>query len=153
MANRGPLVLGIGNYLMGDEGLGVHVVRALERAGLPPHVTLLDGGTGGFHLLEYLQSHDPIVIVDAAMDDRPAGTVSVVTPRYPADYPRTLTAHEFGLKDLIDAAALTGASPTVLLVTVSIERMTPMHVELSAPVAAAVPDVIATVRSLVDRLQ
>jgi hydrogenase maturation protease len=143
------LVLGIGNYLMGDEGVGVHVVRALEAEGLPPEVTLVDGGTGGFHLLEYLQTHDPIVMIDATMDDRPAGTVSVVVPKYPADYPRTLTAHEFGLKDLIDAAAITGAQPVVHLVTVSIEHMTPMCVELSPPVAAAIPTVIATVRRLV----
>jgi hydrogenase maturation protease len=75
--------------------------------------------------------------------------VSVVVPKYPADYPRTLTAHEFGLKDLIDAAAITGAQPVVHLVTVSIEHMTPMCVELSPPVAAAIPTVIATVRRLV----
>jgi hydrogenase maturation protease len=146
------LVLGIGNYLMGDEGVGVHVVRALEAEGLPPGVTLVDGGTGGFHLLEYLQTHDPIVMIDATMDDRPAGTVSVVIPKYPTDYPRTLTAHEFGLKDLIDAAAITGAQPTVHLVTVSIEQMTPMYVELSPAVAAAVPKVIETVRRLIAEL-
>jgi hydrogenase maturation protease len=147
--NRGLLVLGIGNYLMGDEGVGVHAVRALEQEGLPAGVTLVDGGTGGFHLLEYLHAHDPIVMIDATMDGHPPGTVSVVAPRYPSDYPRTLTAHEFGLKDLIDTAAISGATPTVHLVTVSIAEMTPMHIELSEPVRHAIPRVIERVRALI----
>lgn len=142
-------MLGIGNYLMGDEGVGVHVVRALEQEGLPAGVTLVDGGTGGFHLLGYLHVHDPIVMIDATMDGHPPGTVSVVVPRYPADYPRTLTAHEFGLKDLIDTAAISGASPSVHLVTVSIAEMTPMHIELSEPVRDAIPHVIERVRALI----
>ena len=50
------LVLGHGNVLMGDEGVGVQVVRALEKHTLPEHVECLDGGTGGFILLEPLES-------------------------------------------------------------------------------------------------
>jgi hydrogenase maturation protease len=49
-------VLGLGNVLMGDEGIGVYVVRALEQHKLPPNVECLDGGTGGFTLLEPLQT-------------------------------------------------------------------------------------------------
>ena len=53
MTNNGKtLVVGVGNVLMGDEGVGVHVVRALETHALPAHVEYLDGGTGGFTLLE-----------------------------------------------------------------------------------------------------
>lgn len=148
------LVLGIGNYLMGDEGVGVHAVRALEQDGvLPPDVTLLDGGTGGFHLLGYLQEHDPIVMIDATMDGKPAGSVSVVTPKYPKDYPKTLSAHDFGLKDLIESAAILGATPAVHLVTVSIDEMTPMYVELSPAVQAAVPEVVRVVQRLVAELR
>ena len=50
------LVLGLGNVIMGDEGVGVHVVRALEKHTLPAGVECLDGGTGGFILLEPLQT-------------------------------------------------------------------------------------------------
>ena len=49
------LVLGIGNLLMGDEGVGVHAIRALEKERLPAGVEMLDGGTGGFHLLSCLR--------------------------------------------------------------------------------------------------
>lgn len=133
------LVLGIGNLLMGDEGVGVHALRAFERDPWPESVTLLDGGTGGFHLLEYLSEYPRIVMVDATMDGAPAGTVSVLTPRYASDFPRALTAHDIGLRDLIESAALLGPLPDITLVTVSIEEIRSMVTDLSAPVAAAIP--------------
>jgi hydrogenase maturation protease len=137
----GPLVLGIGNILMGDEGVGVHVVRRLEGT-LPPHVALLDGGTGGFQLLSALTEHDPILMVDATLDDRPPGTVSVIEPRYASDFPRTLTAHDIGLKDLVESAMLLGRLPRIHLVTVSVGTLQPMSMSLSPAVEAAIPDVI-----------
>ena len=133
------LVLGIGNLLMGDEGVGVHALRAFADETWPEGVTLLDGGTGGFHLLEYLSDYPRIVMVDATMDGAPAGTVSVLTPRYASDFPRALTAHDIGLRDLIESAALLGPLPEITLVTVSIQEIRSMVTDLSAPVAAAIP--------------
>jgi len=102
MTTEKTLVLGLGNVLMGDEGVGVHVVRALELHTLPEGVECLDGGTGGFVLLEPLQSAGRIVLVDAAADGNPIGTVTRTTPRFSRDYPPTLTAHDIGVKDLLD---------------------------------------------------
>lgn len=133
------LVLGIGNLLMGDEGVGVHALRAFAREAWPENVTLLDGGTGGFHLLEYLSSYPRIVMIDATIDGAPAGTVSVLRPRYASDFPRALTAHDIGLRDLIESAALLGPLPDITLVTVSIEEIRSMVTDLTAPVAAAIP--------------
>jgi hydrogenase maturation protease len=146
----GILVLGIGNLLMGDEGVGVHAVRLLDRERLPPDVTVVDGGTGGFHLLGLLQSYDPLIMIDATLDGRPPGTVTVLQPKFPADFPRSLTAHDIGLRDLVETAALIGELPHIDLVTVSIEHVQPMDLTLSPPVAAALPEVIALVRQLVD---
>ena len=76
------LVLGLGNVIMGDEGVGVHVVRALEKHTLPAGVECLDGGTGGFILLEPLQNAGRIILIDAAADGNPPGTVTRTTPRF-----------------------------------------------------------------------
>ena len=143
---RGALVLGIGNLLMGDEGVGVRVVEALERDWRPAGVTLVDGGTGGFHLLEYLQEFSPIVMIDATMDGQPAGTVSVIRPKYATDFPRALTAHDIGLRDLVETAALLGALPPITLVTISIEEIQSMVTTLTPAVAAAIPPAAALVR-------
>jgi hydrogenase maturation protease len=140
------LVLGIGNLLMGDEGVGVHALRAFAQDPWPGHVALLDGGTGGFHLLEYLTGYSRIVMIDATMDGAPAGTVSVLRPRYASDFPRALTAHDIGLRDLIESAALLGPLPDITLVTVSIAEIRSMVADLSPAVAAAIPEVRRRVR-------
>ena len=142
------LVLGIGNLLMGDEGVGVHVVRRLEAVPLPAGVELLDGGTGGFNLLPHLESHPRVIIVDAALDGHPEGTVRVLHPRKAGDFPTHLGAHDIGLKDLIQAAILLGRLPEIRLVTVSIAHIQSMVMELSPPLAGAVSRAAETVLGL-----
>ena len=126
------LVLGLGNVLMGDEGIGVHVVRALEMHTLPEGVECLDGGTGGFVLLEPLQSADHIVLVDAAADGNPIGTVTRTTPRFSRDYPPTLTAHDIGVKDLLDVFYIQGGEREVVLYAITIDPRQPIRMSLSA---------------------
>jgi hydrogenase maturation protease len=88
-------------------------------------------------------------MIDATMDGQPAGTVSVLRPRYASDFPRSLTAHDIGLRDLVEAAALLGHLPRVTLVTVSIAAIVPMDTTLSPAVEAAIPAVRAMVNALV----
>ncbi len=109
----------------------------------------MDGGTGGFHLLEYLTDYDPVILIDATMDGRQAGTVTVLEPTYASDFPRALTAHDIGLRDLIEAAVLTGPLPKMWLVTISIDQIQPMSLEMSRAVEMAIPDANARVRALV----
>jgi hydrogenase maturation protease len=142
---RRTLVLGIGNVLMGDEGVGVEVVRRLEALPLPPGTECVDGGTGSFVLLEPMRRADRIVLVDAALDEMPPGTVRRLRPRFSRDYPRSLTAHDIGLKDLLDAFHLMGDPPEVVLLAVSVRPPTDLRLELSPPVEAAVPEVVRMV--------
>lgn len=116
---------------MGDEGVGVHVVRALEKQSLPPNVECLDGGTGGFILLEPLQQADRIFLVDATADENPYGTVTRTTPKFAKDYPPTLTAHDIGVKDLLDAFYIQGGDREVILYAISIDPRQPISMELS----------------------
>lgn len=124
---------------MGDEGVGVHVIRQLQSFRLPEYVELLDGGTGGFVLLEAMQRARGIVLIDATIDGAPPGTVRRLTPKYSSDYPRTLTAHDIGLKDLLDVLYLSESQPEVVLYAVSIGELQDMTMELSAEVARMVP--------------
>jgi hydrogenase maturation protease len=139
MSNRTPktLVLGLGNILMGDEGVGVHVVRALEQRALPDDVECLDGGTGGFILLEPLQNADRVILIDAAADDSPLGTVTRTMPRFSRDYPPTLTAHDVGVKDLLDAFYMLGGKREVILYAITINPHQPISLELSDLMKAA----------------
>jgi len=145
------LVLGLGNVIMGDEGVGVHVVRELLKRDLPAGVECLDGGTGGFILLEPLQNADRIILIDAAADESPVGTVTRTTPQFSADYPPTLTAHDIGVKDLLDAFYMQGGTREVILFAITIDPMQSISMELSEDLAkaaqVAVNEVLAELRT------
>jgi hydrogenase maturation protease len=143
--SKKTLVLGLGNVLMGDEGVGVHVVRALEQHTLPAGVECLDGGTGGFVLLEPLQSADRIVLVDAAADGNPVGTVTRTTPRFSRDYPPTLTAHDIGVKDLLDAFYIQGGEREIVLYAIAIDPRQPIRMSLSAEGAKAAEEAVGRI--------
>jgi hydrogenase maturation protease len=132
------LVLGLGNVLMGDEGVGVHIVQAIAERPLPDHVECLDGGTGGFILLEPLEKADRVILIDAAADERPVGTVTRTTPRFARDYPPTLTAHDIGVKDLLDAFYLQSRGDRkVILYAITIDPHQPISLSLSEEAAIA----------------
>jgi len=131
------LVLGLGNVLMGDEGVGVHVVRALEKQVLPPDVECLDGGTGGFILLEPMQEAGRVVMIDAAADGNPVGTVTRIVPHFSRDFPPTLTAHDVGIKDLLDLFYMLDDAPNVILYAITIDPQQPITLDLSVEVRRA----------------
>ena len=139
------LILGVGNLLMGDEGVGVHAIRKLEAETLPENATLLDGGTGGFHLLSLFQEYDPIVLIDATMDGKPVGTVTLTQPKFASDFPRTLSAHDIGIRDLLESAQLIGSLPNLYLITISIDSIQSMSMELSEQVQRSIAEVVSTV--------
>jgi hydrogenase maturation protease len=146
------LILAVGNLLMGDEGVGIHLLRALEHEPPVPGARLLDGGVAGINLLEDIQRARSVIMIDATRDGRPAGTVTLLRPATVGAIPQGLSAHDFGLKDLFAAAALLGSMPDVHLFTISVETVKPMCLELSPPVAAALPEVLHSVRALAARL-
>jgi len=151
------LVLGLGNVLMGDEGIGVYVVRALEAHTLPADVECLDGGTGGFTLLEPLEDAARIIIIDAASDGNPIGTVSRTTPQFSRDYPPTLTAHDVGMKDLLDMFYIQGGTHEIILYAITIDPKQPIRMSLSKDgekwAAAASEQILNELRAHVPALQ
>lgn len=147
------LVLGIGNVLMGDEGVGVHAIRFLEKKTYDEDIVLLDGGTGGFHLLTELANYRKVIMIDATLDQNPVGTLSVIRPRYSSDFPPALSAHDVGLKDLVEALHLTGLMPKIYLITVSVSPDQELGMELSPPVAGKLSLIAERVDALIRRLK
>lgn len=140
------LVLGVGNVLMGDEGVGVHALRLLENEAPIPSVRLLDGGTGGVNLLAEFDVVRALILVDATRDGQPDGTLTYLVPKRISDLPRGLGAHDFGLKDLFAASALIGRLPELHIYTISVSTIRPMCMDLSVPVAAELPRLVSMIR-------
>ncbi len=147
------LIMGIGNYLMGDEGVGVHVAQRLAKETLPEGVDVLDGGTGGFFLMEYFENYPVVILIDATLDDRPTGTIRVIEPRFASDFPRAMSTHDIGLRDLVEGLAILGKLPKIYLFAVSIEMIQSQQIELSPALERVVPELLAQVKDMALRQQ
>ena len=151
----GPLVvLGIGNTLLRDDGAGVHAVLLLaDDPSLPAGTSVVDGGTGGLSLLPIISDASALIVVDAVEVGAEPGHIRVLTgPDLNGD-PARMSVHEVGTSDLLAAARLTGVLPTrTVLVGVQPACLEP-GLDLSPPVAAALPALVETVRDWCGRLK
>ena len=111
------LVLGIGNVLLTDEGIGVRALNELERRyTFPENVELLDGGTAGIELLRHIRNRDYLIIIDAMKFNQEPGTVTRVEGNdVPAAFRTRISPHQLGLSDLLAAAMLTDELPPNLV--------------------------------------
>ena len=150
------LVLGVGNSLLTDDGVGVHAVaRLLQETTVPPGVTILDAGTLSFSLLPALEQSDALIAIDAARAGSAPGEVRVCegdeVERFLQREGRSV--HEVGLSDLLDMARLSGQLPD-RRVLIGVEPQTiDWGLELSAPVAAALPRCVAVALDFIARWQ
>ena len=151
--SESTLVLGIGNYLMGDEGVGVHIIQHMADLDFPDYMDILDGGTGGFLLLGCFEAYDRIIFVDATMDGKEEGTISLIQPKFASDFPSALSVHDVGLKDMIEAVYLMDDRPEMDLFTISIKEMKPMTLDLSVKVKASIPEAAKQILKLAKEKQ
>jgi hydrogenase maturation protease len=147
------LIMGVGNYLMGDEGVGVHAANLLYKRSLPENVDVVDGGTGGFHLLEYFEKYPRIILIDATLDNNPVGSVRLIKPKFASDFPKAMSTHDIGLKDMVSSIQLLGKFPEIHLFVVSIETIQQQGVEMTDEIEAAMPSLILQIEKLIDKLK
>ena len=108
------LVLGLGNTLQTDEGIGVHVVNYIKQKNCIQNVEIIDGGTHSFNLAEPINNADKLIVVDTAELDAPPGSIKVFEgiemDAFVANGKKS-SAHEIGLKDALGMALLQGNLP------------------------------------------
>ncbi|MFT3846261.1 MAG: hydrogenase maturation protease [Lacibacter sp.] len=146
------LILGIGNYLMADEGVGVHMARLFETEQLPDGVDVLDGGTGGFHLLEYFEQYRHVILVDATLDGLEPGTIRLIKPKFYSDFPAAMSTHDIGLKDLVGALQLLDSTTEIHLFVVSIKSIQVQGIELTPEIKKIIPEIRKQVLSLIEKI-
>lgn len=133
------LILGLGNILMGDEGVGVKSVEFMLKQNIPENVDIVDGGTGGFHLLSLFDDYEKVIMIDATISDGKKGELCLIKPKFSSDFPRSLTSHDIGLKDLMQSAELIGDLPEMFLITVNIQDLRDVGIGLTKEIEACLP--------------
>jgi hydrogenase maturation protease len=122
------LLLGMGNILLEDEGLGIRALEALEkRFDIPPAVECLDGGTTGMGLLDDISGREHLIVLDAVQTGDPPGTlIELRDENVPVYFGLKITPHQLGLADVLATLELTGDSPG----TVTVLGLVPESLEL-----------------------
>jgi hydrogenase maturation protease len=148
MSDRTPLVvLGLGNVLLEDDGVGAAAVAVLrDRYVAPPGVLVLDGGTLGLALLPYVQSADNLILVDAIRTNEPAGSlVRLQDDEVGPAVATRLSPHQVGVADLLDAARWLDGYPERVTLLGLVPDSMELVVGLSPHVRASLPMLVAGV--------
>jgi hydrogenase maturation protease len=141
------VVLGVGNVILADEGVGVRVVEALEREyTVPAGVTVIDAGTSGMEMLEDLSDLDFLLVVDAiAAGKAPGELVQLRGDAVPVFFRRNLSPHGIGLSDVLASLEFLGAEPKETVILGVQPTSLDLSTELTPTIAACVPELVAQV--------
>jgi hydrogenase maturation protease len=139
------VVIGVGNLLLKDEGIGIHAVKALQEINLPPDIKLIDGGTSP-DLIAYTRAGDKMIIIDAAKAGGPPGSIYRFQPEDLARGKGKLTsAHEMGVLENLKLMALTGNEPRETVIIGIEPKAVDWGTELSNTLKARLPEIIKVV--------
>ncbi len=151
------LVLGLGNTLLGDEGIGVHVIRSLQNEYADLNgVTFLDGGTLSFTLASYIEETDNLIIIDAAQLNSSPGEISVYEGESMDQFVtgnRNKSVHEVNITDILALAHLSGHLPARRALIGIQPQLIDWSDSLSESVADAIPEVCKVTHDLIMRWQ
>jgi hydrogenase maturation protease len=136
-------VLGIGNPIMGDDGIGITLLEALMAVGLERPVEFVDGGTIGMSLLPLVEDCGSLLILDAVAGDGPPGTLVCLSgDQLPRLISAKLSAHQVGLLDVLTGARLRGTEPDRIAVVGLVPGDIALRVGLTPAVVAGIEQAI-----------
>jgi hydrogenase maturation protease len=146
-ANPKIVIIGVGNLLLKDEGVGVQVAEELKKKELPEGVEVYDGAVEGIGLLDFFRQASQVLLIDAAEMNLKPGAVVRFTPaevRSKKSVPR-FSLHDIGLLEVLELARILGASPPEVIIFGIQPKEITWGMELSAEVQASVPQVVALI--------
>ena len=144
MKYRNILVLGIGNLLLHDEGIGIHALRDLENHyKFSDNVTLMDGGTLGMRLLDHIEQADYLIVADTFCSNKPPGTLTRLSmAELESQVAAKNSMHQVSFLDTLSHARLLGILPETILVGCEPENLNPWGEDLTPSVEAAKPKMV-----------
>jgi hydrogenase maturation protease len=142
------LVLGLGNLLHADDGVGVHAIRSLEQdSRIPDRVVLLDGGTQGLNLISNIAGFRRLYVIDAVDVAEPPGSILRFEGKNLQGLPGKASVHQLGFADLLIALNLLEILPDEIVIFGVQPHSTEWSAELTPSVRAALPSLLEQILS------
>ena len=140
-------ILGVGNILLKDEGIGVRVVKELENHySFPSGIQLIDGGTAGHHLINLIRDFDEIIVIDAVEGKEPPGTIYRFSlDQITFEIPTTFSIHEVGVLEVLSQLKLLDKVPRVTFIGIEPLDISPWGMNLSPVIEGKIPELMEEV--------
>nr|WP_052218940.1 HyaD/HybD family hydrogenase maturation endopeptidase [Thermincola ferriacetica] len=137
------VVLGVGNILFQDEGVGIHVIQALQKMNLPENVDVIEGGTAGLELLPLIEDYSHMIVVDAVNAGEKPGTLFRFKPDDVTGFPGNIetSVHQLGLLEVLQMGKLIGKLPDTVIIAVQ-PKSFDWGMELTPELQAKMPQII-----------
>ena len=142
-------VLGVGNPIMGDDGVGLELLSRVQVACPDPRIDYVDGGTLGMELLPIIQQAHRLLILDAVSGSTPGRVVELPGDQIPRLLAAKLSPHQLGLLDVFAAARLLGREPETVMVVGVVPQYVDVQMGLTPPVSAALPEAVTRAVSVI----
>ena len=151
MAKKRITVLGIGNLLLRDEGVGIHVIEALRKETLPDNVELVDGAAAGFDLLPVIQACDKLIVVDAIKAEEEPGAIYQFNPgEIDVRRDANVSLHDVDFFQVLEYAKRYKRLPEIEMIAVTPEKME-WGMELSDCLAKKLPRLVELVKAEIQK--
>ncbi len=146
METNDILILGIGNILLKDEGVGVHIVNKLKEMPLPDNVEVLDGGTAGLDLTDFIANRKKVIVIDAVKTGEKPGTIYRLTEKNLDIKPKAIMSfHEIDFLDALHMSEVMGDKPEEIVVIGVEPKDMSDGIELSLEIEKRIPKIIEVV--------
>jgi hydrogenase maturation protease len=152
MAKKPVLVLGVGNILYGDDGIGSEVINVLSQTISDPGIELIDGGVGGYGLIDYLDGREKVIIIDAVNMEMQAGTCREFAPDDVSLVERLkpVSLHDTNVLDVVNLARSVYQMPEIRFVGIQPARVA-QGIGLSEELQAKKEEIVGCVQRIIAR--
>ncbi len=141
------VILGVGNILLSDEGVGVHIANELMKLDMPQEVRVVEGGTDGFRLLDVITDADRLIVIDAIKGGAAPGTIYRFDIDEIKDCPSGFktSVHQIGILEVINLSSLIGRTPYTTVIGIEPKSLA-MGMDLSPEIKAKIPRIIELIK-------
>ena len=143
---KDTIIIGIGNILLQDDGVGVHVIERLENEKLPSTIELVDGGTSTLDTLGFFLDYKKVIVVDSLKAGLEPGTIYKIKPEDIKNYKKeNLSIHDVQILDVVKMANMMDKYPEVVIFGIEPEKIS-LNLEMTETMISKIPEIIFNIK-------